>query len=493
MSKRHHNPSVTSIISKLGKDSIIYGVSGTIGKIFGFLLLPLITRIFSREQYGIIELVTVFCSFIAVFALAGMNSAQMVYYYDKGINKKDVLIKNTIFFFIWGAILYYSIFLLYPFFFEKFITDLIPKSVIVLGLLSSYLLILNNHFSSIFRLIMKPWKFLSINVLGVIVTYSLLLYFVIYLHTGLDGYFLSKIISSITIIFISIFILKNYINGSFSIDIFKRMLLVGLPLIPTDLGTALINISDRFFINRYLSLDEVGLYGVGVRIASITLLFTYAFRLAWPPIAMSIKEKTNAKYIYTKIRLPFFLLGSIIVIVISGLAKPILVIMTQPDFYDAYKCVGFFAYGIWWASSYFVSGLGLFITKKTKFFSIGILLSGIVGVILNICLIPTYGITGAAFATCIAHFVGNLITNYYSNRYYPLGLSTVNLFLILFVTLFSVGLQLMFFDLNLNLPTLSIAILGTWIISIFILVKFLGNDDIERIKEYIFPIFRLMK
>ena len=489
LNKNINNPTVSSILSRLGKDSAIYGISGTIGKVFGFLLLPLITRIFTPEQYGLIELITVLCSFIAVFVLAGMNNAQMIFYYDENIKKEDVLLTNTLFFFIWGSILYTSFFLLHSMVSGKYFTNPISNILLSLGLLSSFLILLNNHFASIFRLIMQPWKFLTVNVIGVVLTYSLMIYFIVFRSNGLNGFFLAKIFASFFILFISLFFLKKYINGTFSWVVLKKMLIVGIPLIPTDLGTALINLSDRFFINKYLSIEEVGLYGIGVRIASMVLFFTYAFRLAWPPIAMSIKEAPNAQYIFSKLIQPFFLLGSFISIMICGLAKPILIIMTQPDYYDAYKCVGYFTYSIWWASSYFVSGLGLYITKKTKFFSIGILISGIFGIGLNILLIPIFGISGAALATCLSHFIGNTVVNYYSNKVYPLGLSSLKLFLILCITLISLMLQLMFYEFEFSNFLLSFSIIIIWIISFFILTRLIPKEDRLIIKNLVTKYF----
>ena len=42
---------------KLGKDIIAYGVLGGISGLVGIILLPIFTRVFESDQYGVLEIV----------------------------------------------------------------------------------------------------------------------------------------------------------------------------------------------------------------------------------------------------------------------------------------------------------------------------------------------------------------------------------------------------------------------------------------------------
>ena len=64
----------------------------------------------------------------------------------------------------------------------------------------------------------------------------------------------------------------------------------GVPLIPTALFLWVTNFWDRLFLVKLADTDEVGLYSVGVRIASAMVLLLTAFRLAWPAFAYSIDD-----------------------------------------------------------------------------------------------------------------------------------------------------------------------------------------------------------
>jgi len=49
------------------KHSIIYGVCGILGRAVGFLMIPIYTRYLTPENYGIIELLDIFLTVMAVF------------------------------------------------------------------------------------------------------------------------------------------------------------------------------------------------------------------------------------------------------------------------------------------------------------------------------------------------------------------------------------------------------------------------------------------
>ena len=57
-------------------------------------------------------------------------------------------------------------------------------------------------------------------------------------------------------------------------------------------------LQDRLFLVQLADVTEVGLYSVGVRIASAMVLLLTAFRLAWPAFAYSIEDEGEARRTY---------------------------------------------------------------------------------------------------------------------------------------------------------------------------------------------------
>src|SRR3712207_9496884 len=72
----------------------------------------------------------------------------------------------------------------------------------------------------------------------------------------------------------------------------------GLPLVPAALALIAVNFSDRFFLSHLTDLAEVGLYELGVRVASAMVLLLTAFRTAWPAFAYPIADDAEARRTY---------------------------------------------------------------------------------------------------------------------------------------------------------------------------------------------------
>ena len=75
----------------------------------------------------------------------------------------------------------------------------------------------------------------------------------------------------------------------------RRMNQFGMPLVPSAVFLWVINFADRFFLVKLTNTHEVGLYSVGVRIASAMALLLTAFRAAWPAFAYSIDDEREAE------------------------------------------------------------------------------------------------------------------------------------------------------------------------------------------------------
>ena len=76
------------ILNRLGKDSAIYGVSSAMGRFVHLFLAPILTRIFSPEDYGVIALIQLAIGFATIFG--GLNIGSGIgYHYFAADSEKD--------------------------------------------------------------------------------------------------------------------------------------------------------------------------------------------------------------------------------------------------------------------------------------------------------------------------------------------------------------------------------------------------------------------
>ena len=87
------------LIKKLGKDYIIYALTGIISNGISFLFIPFYTRIFSPSEYGSLEMLTVITNFLNIILVMGMDSAQSIYFFKfekDGLKKQSYLVSSIL-------------------------------------------------------------------------------------------------------------------------------------------------------------------------------------------------------------------------------------------------------------------------------------------------------------------------------------------------------------------------------------------------------------
>src|SRR5438067_892800 len=82
-----------SYIRQLFSESVIYGLSRVAIKLVNIFIVPLYTRFFSPEEYGLLGLITNGIFLFTILLILGLDSATAVYFWDKedaGEQKKTI-------------------------------------------------------------------------------------------------------------------------------------------------------------------------------------------------------------------------------------------------------------------------------------------------------------------------------------------------------------------------------------------------------------------
>ena len=353
---------------ELIKHSIIYGSGDILQRMLAFFLLPVYTRFLSPEEYGVLQLLVITSSLILVIVQLGLGSAIFKsILYNKEADKKTII--STSFYFLTAT----SFFILAVLFFNS-------------GLLSK--IILNSlDYSGFFKIILLSIFFNTISVIPLAylriedasLKFSILIFckftlqlllnifFVIILKKGIAGVIIAELLASFSFSVVLVGLLFKNLRLVFSKNELKDMLGFGLPLAPAGLAMFVLTMSDRYFLNYFVSLDQVGIYSVGYRVGMVIAVLVGAFQKAWPSVMFNIAKIDRAKevfaknFIYFMFVLLFFSLG------LSLFAKEILSLIVTPTFTGAYRiipliAVAFLCYGV-----YFYTAIGMNLKKKTYY------------------------------------------------------------------------------------------------------------------------------
>jgi O-antigen/teichoic acid export membrane protein len=267
------------------------------------------------------------------------------------------------------------------------------------------------------------------------------------------------------------------------------MLRFSIPLIPLQVASFILSMSDRFFLQQFRALEEVGLYSLGYKFAAVLPLLTIEpFKGFVPHIFNLIERPDECKSTLSDFGRYYLAAGLFLALAIGMFSREVIIIMSDPEFHAAYNvvfflCISYVFYGLYFFSSYAIK-----IIKKTWLISIPWLIAVIFSLALNYNLVPVYGIYGAVIASVTSYFVlvvCNLIVGY---KAYPVNYKySLFLAVLIYSALLYYLSTLITFGIVLSI-ILKLAILILFVIGLFIFGYFSHEERskiIDAIKQYV--------
>ncbi|MBU2468683.1 MAG: oligosaccharide flippase family protein [Proteobacteria bacterium] len=422
----------------------MYGIPGITGKAMGIILLPILTRYLSPDEYGMAEFLTVSGNIISCFIILAMNASQTIFFYDAETetDKKNVITTRIVFLLVWGSLITGTVLLAAPSVLRLASQQHIPFIIIAFAFAGIFVNTIREAILGLFRLVFWKWRYIVLANGQLVITYGLMLVFIVGNGMGLTGYFLAPLIGASFAVLAGLFWMRKWLRGRFSFSLNKKMLAFGIPLMPTDLALWWISFGERFFIMRDLSMAQLGAYSVGARLASVVTLAMWAFRLAWGPLALSMQKEPESRRFYSFVDGGLKAAASCFVILLTAVSPIAIDLLASPKYYEGYQVVGFVSYGAFFSSIYWVSGLAIVIHKKTAYLTTAIIISSLASIGLFLGLIPLFGMVGAAAAGCLSHVIGNLFVVYFGEKVEAIGFSIPRTIAMVIWTLAAIATEL---------------------------------------------------
>jgi len=200
----------------------------------------------------------------------------------------------------------------------------------------------------------------------------------------------------------------------------RDQLTFGLALVPGAMAGFTLDLSDRFFLRHYSSLEQVGLYSLGYRLGEIIFFVTAAVQLAWPQFIFANRKSPQAKELYSYAT-TYYLAGMLFLVLgLSALAPELVRLMAAPEYQAAAPIVPIVALAGLCEGLRYVVTIGIAFQRRPIIRSAATGAAALVNVVLNVLLIPTYGMMGAAWAT-LAGFVTLIVIEFtVARHFYPI-------------------------------------------------------------------------
>ncbi len=397
------------------RDMVKYSPSKIIGMIGNAIFVPIYTALLSPEQYGLYSLSIAVLSFLCIIfsdwvGLSGLRffkHHQMTQDMPKYLTTLvTMLTSNLVLMFILSYIFrnnFYEFFHIPVKYFFAILLLIIPVAIRAL----------------LFQLLRAQLKSISFTISTIanqFMTILISIFFVKVFHMGavalLLGMAISITLTDILLIFQSN-ILSWFKLQKIEWNSVMPIMMYGVPIAATSLSAWIINQSNKFIMNSIHGFSQVGIVGVayGLTLPLLMTIFSIITVAAIPRIINMYEEKIDVRPLISRF-VGYFVLTALPVIIVMSLYSVdyVQMLSSNDKFLDAFKLVPYFAFGTFFMALTDYTTLQYHLANKTYIDFVIKLVSGIVGVVLNILLIPQYGLVGVGIATLSANILYFLLS-----------------------------------------------------------------------------------
>ena len=402
--------------------------------------IPVYTRVLTPADYGIVGYLQVFLQIATVIVAFGAHGAQTRYYYE---NSADAQMMGRFAFTINLVPAAFALFVGLPIALLGSILNWTIGSAnipfypyMVLTLWTVVLEVLANNAVSWYRarqqftaaMVLQVARFLSIT--G----------FTLLLILGFDLGALGRIGGMAA--GMTIFVLLSFTGYTRhfvwrpSREALRYAAAFGAPIVVHLLAGNIHNAIDRIILERYVGLDDLGIYTLAFTIGHTLNMFIMAFNQAYQPSyyqLMSSDRQDKDKQVVKTFK-AWLVLVTVIASVGILFGGPFLRVFAGPRFVGTIDVFPWIILAVFMGGFYFFFSTPIFYFKKTKYLPAMTGTSAVVNIGLNLWLIPIWGIVGAAIATVVSNVVQSGLALVIGNRLYrtrwPYGWSLVSVVIV---------------------------------------------------------------
>lgn len=439
---------------------LVYGIGSVISKIIPLILLPVITRLLpNSEYYGLYDLSNTILQFSMAFCVLGMYDTIFRMYFEEDDEKYRKDVCSTAFFITICSTAIVVIILVFG---RGLIAQYVFKDPQYISLV--FITIISIMFGATNTIVATPTRLQNKRIIYIVTnTISPLIAYGISIVLLLKGYYvlalpIGSLISAVSLEIIFVCLNKSWFSlKNINKKLISPMLRLGVPLTPSILIYWVFNSSDRLMISYFLSVSAVGIYSVASKLGNISQFIYVAFSGGWQYFAFSTMKDSDQVSTISKVQEYLGIVAFSITTFVCVFSSTIFKLLFAQEYYAGYIIVPLLFLSPLIQMLFQTGAAQYLVIKKSWYCTLILLIGAGLNVILNLTLIPAYGIEGAAIATLLGYVFSLVISNVILVKKGLIQIKTRFVFFAVLFFAFLICWRLLFSD-NL-LMGLSIAIL----------------------------------
>jgi len=409
-------------LKKLLRNLAIYGMGDAATSVVSLLLLPVYTRFLSPSDYGVIAMLITIEAVAKVVFRWGVDTAFMRLYYDCADTAARQQLASTITIFLLAV---NGLLLVAGAACSSWISWWLFDTtrywpLIVLTILNTFVTGFYFIPMHVLRIGEQSGQFVSLSFGRSAGTLVMRLVLVVWAGMGVLG----VVVADIAVTTVFTIVLARWfaplLRPVFSRAILRDALGFGLPRIPHSLASQVIGLADKYFLNAYGTLRDVGLYSIGATFGLAPKLLLSAFEYAWTPFFLGAMRERDVTRTYSVVSTYVMSLLVPLVATVGAVASDAIRLTTKAQFHAAAVVTPWIALSVMCQGVYILGSIGIVITKRTRMYPLATGCAAAVGLLANAILVPRYGLMGAAWSNVIAYGTLTAVTVGVSWRLFPI-------------------------------------------------------------------------
>jgi O-antigen/teichoic acid export membrane protein len=448
-----------SKLKTLAGETVLYGLGTILPRMLNFLLVPLHTYVFSREEYGAVTKLYALVGFINVVYMFGMETA-----FFRFATKPEYDAKR-IFNLAQSIVVYISLPL------TILLIAFAPQISIALGLghhpeyiISLSIVMLMDALVAIpfarLRLEKKALPFSMAKIINVTIVLALTYYFLVVNYDPTIGIGFVFMVNVLANFFFVLFFIKTIISWrpAFDKQISGAMFQYAYPVMLTGAAGMTNEMFSRLTLDWWLpnhfysNLSKeaaLGIFGACYKYAVLMNLGIQAFRFAAEPFFFSQAADKNSPTLFAKVN-HYFLITCCVFLLAVSINLDVLQYFIGENFREGLSIVPILLLAYLFLGIYYNFSVWFKLKDKT-YYGTWITVGGaFITILANYILIPLVGFTGSAWAALLCYFSMTVACFMSGQKYYPIPYKVMQgLGYIVLTVLLVYGINLLEFDTQL--------------------------------------------
>jgi len=402
---------IHGIAQRLTHSFAVYGITNFGIRALNFLLIVIYAHYLRPDDYGVIYIAEIIASFLVIFAGLSIDSALQRLYFRHSQHSEELrgyLGSTFLFGFSWMMLVLVLALVLGRYLQSQFLRYAsVPFYPYVATAIATAIASQAVQFRlALYQVSRLARSYASLSITLAILTAICCLYEIVIRQAGAIGMMKGKLVAAAITSVIAVWSIRSILTTRFQWRFVRESLSFSVPLIPHLVMASGLVVADRFILEHYRGLSEVGIYSLAYTFGMIMFLVTQSLSQAWLPMFFELAGDGEGNK---------EALGRIC----SGLAMFLVAlaclgILLSPLFIQAFldyryqvaaRIVPLVVMGYLFHALFSLFDLSILQAKRTAIVFLISLIAFTVNLVLNFAMIPRWGMYGAAWATTIAYGV----------------------------------------------------------------------------------------